>query len=718
MLNALLRINRPAIFLIILFLYLSIALFPSFGFSIHLTMPKLNDNEIENFSLTNLYPFRITIDNKGIYSKPVTEHFDEISMSFPSNLSLKRTTDSRNFSINESSLNPIISIKEYPTAEFDLESLVNDEVNSIKENYPNFSLINLVNSTMAKMPAYMIQYSYDEINNSKVYVVSKYITIKDKVVVFTYREEKDRYIENLPIAEGILNSLSVNTSNTKNDNIPTLKLAKIAGMTLDPDTNTLYLVDGSGTLFVFDTSKNDKIKDVLVGSRPNDLAFIKNYYLFVVNSGDNSVSVIDLDTKIVVKTITTGVTPVSIATDSNKNHLLVFVTNMESDTLSVISGNTFKTQNNITVGNRPYGVDVNPLTNRIYVANSGSNTVSIIDYFVNSSSNFIKTNQSINIPVGENPTHVAVNPLTNMIYVSSKDGLSVINGSSNRVTKTISLPDKPGSLAIDKQNNRIWVSSVITPRLYIIEGKTYGKSNVSLSTIPSRISIDQKHNIAYVGSSNSDKFYIINTTSTNFLVGNKLVVNNFKDGHFECNDKVYGSENNNYFIYESKPGYHANCKIIYEPKVKLKSFSWKFQSNSSVLELDPEKPMFVSNGYGYGTLTAMLDPITLPEYITDNRDWIIALLTGVILAPIVQLVMPHILIKREREKQLGHVKDHVSSIEKIYDKHHKNKIECLNILEKKYLEFVELLKEGKINDFTFQSLTSILSKYIIELTKK
>ena len=34
---------------------------------------------------------------------------------------------------------------------------------------------------------------------------------------------------------------------------------------------------------------------------------------------------------------------------------------------------------NVTVGTRPFGVAVNPLTNKIYVANGGSNNVTVID---------------------------------------------------------------------------------------------------------------------------------------------------------------------------------------------------------------------------------------------------------------------------------------------------------------------------------------------------
>ena len=54
---------------------------------------------------------------------------------------------------------------------------------------------------------------------------------------------------------------------------------------------------------------------------------------------------------------------------------------------------------------------VNPNTNRIYVANYGSNNVSVID---GASNTVVAT-----VAVGSDPDGVAVNPNTNRIYVAN-----------------------------------------------------------------------------------------------------------------------------------------------------------------------------------------------------------------------------------------------------------------------------------------------------------
>jgi YVTN family beta-propeller protein len=70
----------------------------------------------------------------------------------------------------------------------------------------------------------------------------------------------------------------------------------------------------------------------------------------------------------------------------------------------------------VTVGSEPDVLAVNPITNQIYVANSGGNTVTVIDG---------ASNTPASVTVGTTPAGVAVNPLTNQIYVANSGGNTV-----------------------------------------------------------------------------------------------------------------------------------------------------------------------------------------------------------------------------------------------------------------------------------------------------
>src|SRR5689334_6175067 len=67
----------------------------------------------------------------------------------------------------------------------------------------------------------------------------------------------------------------------------------------------------------------------------------------------------------------------------------------------------------IPAGSLPFSVAVNPVTNKIYVANNLSNTVTEIDG---------QTYVTTPINVGSAPTCIAVAPATNKIYVTNSGG--------------------------------------------------------------------------------------------------------------------------------------------------------------------------------------------------------------------------------------------------------------------------------------------------------
>ncbi|KAA8969751.1 MAG: hypothetical protein F6Q13_01900 [Mycobacterium sp.] len=91
------------------------------------------------------------------------------------------------------------------------------------------------------------------------------------------------------------------------------------------------------------------------------------------------------------------------------------------------------TQIGLSEYDEPVGVAVDPNTNYVYVADSGTNQVSVFD------STGIT---NISLPSGSDPGAVTVDPNTDTVYVTDygTDQVSVINGFTNKVTATISLP--------------------------------------------------------------------------------------------------------------------------------------------------------------------------------------------------------------------------------------------------------------------------------------
>lgn len=154
--------------------------------------------------------------------------------------------------------------------------------------------------------------------------------------------------------------------------------------------------------------------------------------LYVTNSNDNSVSVIDLSSDATVTTtLTVGTFPIGVA--ANPDGSSVYVANTGDDTLSVIDTSDNTVSGTVTVGDFPETLIFNSDGSKLYVVNNLGGTVSVI----NTSDNSV----SATITVGIAPVGAAISDDDSTLYVvNSADGtVSVIDTSSNTVSATITL---------------------------------------------------------------------------------------------------------------------------------------------------------------------------------------------------------------------------------------------------------------------------------------
>ncbi len=154
---------------------------------------------------------------------------------------------------------------------------------------------------------------------------------------------------------------------------------------------------------------------------------------------------------------------------------------------------------NITVGQQPVAVAVNPVTNTTYVANYADDSVTAI----NGSTGATTTISN----VGDGPVALAVNPATNMIYVANRgigtsgtgSSIAVINGSTNAVTPLAS-GSEPFAIAVNPVTNRIYVADVGDTNLTVINGATNATATVGVNGLSSAIAVDTVTNMIYVAS--------------------------------------------------------------------------------------------------------------------------------------------------------------------------------------------------------------------------
>jgi YVTN family beta-propeller protein len=208
-----------------------------------------------------------------------------------------------------------------------------------------------------------------------------------------------------------------------------------------------------------------------VGSHPGGIAADPAAgTVYVANSGDGTVSVIDVAANTVTVTIPIPAAPQQemsrpsgVAVDPAAG--TVYVINGGGDTwgaVSVIDAATNALTATISLptiplaaGSDPTGVAVDPAAGTVYVPTPGNGTVSVIGEAANAVTATIPFGMALH-SVG-----VAVDPAAGTVYLTMGGAVSLIDAATNAVTATISLPVGSGisGVAVDPAAGTVYVAN-------------------------------------------------------------------------------------------------------------------------------------------------------------------------------------------------------------------------------------------------------------------
>jgi len=275
---------------------------------------------------------------------------------------------------------------------------------------------------------------------------------------------------------------------------------------IDPRTNLAYVADrGSAQVAVIDVTNNVPVNFVNVGTNPERVMVdSKNARVYVTNVFDNTISVLDAGNNgALLSTLTLGPSVGFTGVDTTSN--LVFIpsacadppvcslggsflhkidgasgsfisadtvrlpangtgvvfdeangrvyVSMLNDTVAVVNPVTNQVVQLIGVGSQPKGMAINPVTRKLYVANSGGSSVSVIDLATHTllTTEFLFSNA---------PERVAVDPIINRIYVAGYGNflLDRIDGNTDTNIGYLSVNcSYPNDVAINPVNRDLFM---------------------------------------------------------------------------------------------------------------------------------------------------------------------------------------------------------------------------------------------------------------------
>ena len=196
-----------------------------------------------------------------------------------------------------------------------------------------------------------------------------------------------------------------------------------------------------------------------------------------------------------VASVQIGANPQGLTFDSANGD--VYVANEGSNTVSVIAESSNKLIANVSVGNGPQGVVFDPSNGEIYVTDSGSSSgmLSVIDG---------STNQVIaTILLGTaNPYGVAYDSTNGNLYVTQADSsiVSVVSGSTNSLITTVSVGGNPQGIIFDSSNRDIYVADYSSGTVSVISGSNNSViATVTVGAQPYGLAFDSTIGDIYVG---------------------------------------------------------------------------------------------------------------------------------------------------------------------------------------------------------------------------
>ncbi len=195
------------------------------------------------------------------------------------------------------------------------------------------------------------------------------------------------------------------------------------------------------------------------------------------------------------------------------------------------NGNVYAapTVTQISTGNSPDAVGVNPVTNKIYVMNASSGYVTAFNGVDNIPKVIMLGDYSWGAPSG-----IAVNPITNRIYIShyQNSAISVIDGATDTLLTTITTGANHKSIAINVETNRIYVTNYNSNSITVIDGiSNYPIATIPVGSWPLAIAVNPVTNKIYVTNQGDYTISVIDGTSKSVI---KTVGDSSKVGYGEA----------------------------------------------------------------------------------------------------------------------------------------------------------------------------------------
>ncbi len=305
-------------------------------------------------------------------------------------------------------------------------------------------------------------------------------------------------------------------------------------LTANPQRDEVYVVSAqpqspSGSITVIDTTQNTAVATIPVHRNPSSLTVdASGHRAYVVNTGSNTVSVLDLDLRREIAAYVTGDRP-GTAQISPDGRTLV-VANRASGTVSLFSAHGPESSApplvlRATLPGCPGATSpvILPDSSKAFIACPSANQVLAISlaaapgsWAARQDATQLQDHVLTLLDVGKDPEQLTLKPDGGEIFVSNlaSDSVSEISTQTNEVGSTFAIGDRPAHGLISDDGSALWISNsgADSLSLYSIsDGKLI--SSLRLGSGPDALAFSSGEHLLLAADTRSGDIAIIRTAS-------------------------------------------------------------------------------------------------------------------------------------------------------------------------------------------------------------
>ncbi len=202
---------------------------------------------------------------------------------------------------------------------------------------------------------------------------------------------------------------------------------------------------GTGVLSVIDVPSMTKIADVDIPGDAHSLAMSPRGDRVYVTNTSSSVFAVDVGSRTIVSTTTTGAGPWGIAFWTTASDSLMYVTARDGGSITEVDMRTGGALRTISVTGRPHGIAIAPNGSTLYVADDSRSEIVFVDRVSGATTRRIAAAGAFGI---------AIAPDGNTLYVTTNSGhILVVDVASATITKSTDTGGQPRQILVLPDGN-------------------------------------------------------------------------------------------------------------------------------------------------------------------------------------------------------------------------------------------------------------------------